>query len=164
MAGPIWVFDTSALIDIKSQPRESREAILVRLSQLAGKGRLRMPKQVLDELKRVTDVILEWALTVESKVTSDQPTLDDVKTVLSGVPSILDSTKDAGAEEADPYVLALALTLKQTGGDVRIVTQESKDVQPMPGKPARMSLNTAAGIMAIPSVPLRGFLHVEGMS
>lgn len=164
MAGPIWVFDTSALIDIKSQPRDKRDVIFAKLSQLADEGRLRMPKQVVEELKRVADAVLEWAHSVETKTTVEQPTLDDVRAVLAAVPTILDYTKESGVEEADPFVLAQALTLKQSHGDVRIVTQENKDVLPMTGKPSRTSLSTAAGILAIPSVPLRGFLHVEGIA
>lgn len=164
MASPVWVFDTSALIDIKSQPRDKRDAIFAKLSQLADEGRLRMPRQVVDELARVADAVHEWAESVDSKTTTDQPTFAEVKAVLSAVPSVLDHTKEAGAEEADPYVLAQAVKLKQHHHDVRIVTQENKDVLPMAGKPSRTSLSTAAGILAIPCVPLRGFLHVEGIA
>ena len=60
-------------------------------------------------------------------------------------------------DEADPYVLAMARQIKLRGGDVRIVTQETKD------SPDKTSLNTAAGILGIASVPLAGFMHVEGL-
>lgn len=60
-------------------------------------------------------------------------------------------------EEADAYVLALAVGLRRTIADVKVVTNESKDL------PNKMSMSTAAGLLAIPSVPLRGFLHAENI-
>ena len=85
------------------------------------------------------------------------PSLDDVKAVLAVVPKVLDPKKDAGVEEADAYVLALAVGLRRTIADVKVVTNESKDL------PNKMSMSTAAGLLAIPSVPLRGFLHAENI-
>jgi hypothetical protein len=157
MPGPVWVFDTSGLIEIKSQPREKRPLLLQRLSSLVKDGRVRMPTQVVVELQRYADWVHEWSLDVQGIACSGSPSMDDVKDVLAIVPKILDRKKDAGVDEADPYVLAMARQIKIRGDDVRIVTQETKD------KGDKMSLNTAAGILGIPSVPLTGFLHVEEM-
>jgi hypothetical protein len=158
MAGPVWVFDTSGLIEIKSVPREQRPAVFARLSELVKAGRLRMPTQVVAELERYADAVHEWAVDVQGIACSGSPTLDDVKAVMAVVPKILDPRKVGGVDEADPYVLALARHIKQQGDDVRIVTQETKD------KSDKMSLNTAAGILGIASVPFAGFLHVEELS
>jgi hypothetical protein len=158
MAGPTWVIDTSALIDIRNLPRDRRPALNQAMTNLVISGRLRSPKQVVDELKRVSDATLEWALSVETKAVEDSPTLDEVKATLALVPDVLDPEKDSGADEADPYVLAMALKLKEAGVDARVVTQETKD------RPTKTSLNTAAGIVGVPSVPLAGFLRVEGIS
>ncbi len=155
MPGPLWVFDTSALIAIKSLPREKRPAVLEALSRLVKEGRLRMPDQVVAELERYSDAVQEWAVEVQGIACSGSPTLDDTKDVLAIVPKILDPKKDAGVDEADPYVLAMARQIRLQGGEVRIVTQETKD------NPEKMSLNTAAGILGIASVPLAGFMHVE---
>lgn len=138
-------------------PREIRPKILAALTALVQSGRLRMPKQVVDELKRGKDEVLSWALTVESDSTADSPTMEEVKAVLAVVPDILDPQKDSGADEADPYVLAMAVKWKAGGDDVRLVTQETKD------KPGKTSLNTAAGMLAVPCVPLAGFIRVEGI-
>jgi hypothetical protein len=73
-----------------------------------------------------------------------------VQRVLAVVPSVLDADKDTGVEEADPYVLALASQLHNQGKEVRIVTEDARDTQ--------MSLRTAAGLLGIPSVPLKAFL------
>lgn len=152
------MFDTSGLIEIKSLPREERPKLLAQLSKLVKEGRVRMPNQVVVELERYADWIHEWALEVQGIACSGSPSMEDVKDVLAVVPKILDPKKDAGVDEADPYVLAMARQIKMRGDDVRVVTQETKD------KGDKMSLNTAAGILGLASVPLAGFLHVEGMS
>lgn len=158
MPGPIWVFDTSALIDIRNLPRDERPKVLAALTALVQQGRVRMPKQVVDELKRGNDALLDWAVTVEHQAAEGAPTLQEVKAVLAVVPDILDPAKDSGVDEADPYVLAMAVKLKALDHDARLVTQETKD------KSDKTSLNTAAGMLAVPCVPLRGFLRVEGIS
>jgi hypothetical protein len=63
--------------------------------------------------------------------------------------------KESGVDEADPYVLALAVKLRLEGHDARVVVQEVKDT------PKKLSLNTACGMLGIPSVPLRGLLRAE---
>ena len=73
------------------------------------------------------------------------------------MPNALDPSEDPGAEEADPCVLAAARKLRDEGFDARIVTQESRDT------PTKMSLNTAAGVLGVPSTPLRGLLAAEGI-
>jgi len=84
--------------------------------------------------------------------------LDEVKLILAVVPTVLDPDKDTGVEEADPYVLALAVRLRDGGSDARIVTEEKNDTL------RKMSLRTAAGLVGVPSVPLRAFLQFEGIS
>ena len=69
----------------------------------------------------------------------------------------LDPDKDTGAEEADPYVLAMALRFRAEGKDARVVTQENKE------SPRKMSLGTAAGMLGLASVPLEAFLEFEGI-
>jgi hypothetical protein len=93
--------------------------------------------------------------TQEGKATEHAPSLEEVKAVLAAVPKVLDPDKDTGAEEADPYLLALAVRLRAEGKDARIVTEEIRDT------PRKMSLNTACGLVGVPSVPLKAFLHFE---
>ena len=88
--------------------------------------------------------------------------IEDVSiTQITGGSSIrfyLDAEKDGGAEEADPYILGMALKLKNAGfKDVRVVTEENKDT------PRKTSLRTAAGVLGLASVPLRAFLNLEGI-
>lgn len=118
------------------------------------------PRQVVDELARVADPAgpdqqYLWAKQNQLTACQNDPSLELVKAVLAVVPRVLDPDKDAGAEEADPYLLAKALDLRQAGKDARIVTEEKNDT------PRKMSLRTAAGLLGIPSVPLRAFLEFE---
>ena len=130
------------------------------LGALVNAGRLVFPKQVVEELKRGADpkspdAQYNWAKTHESKAVEPAPSLDHVKHVLSVVHRVLDPDKDTGVEEADPYLLAMAVRLRLEGRDARIVTEEKNDM------PRKLSLSTAAGLLGVPSVPLRAFLEFE---
>jgi len=121
------------------------------------------PAQVVEELKRgadpsAPDQQLLWAKRHKAEATQDQPTFEEVREVLSQVPTVLDPDKDSGTEEADPYVLAMTPHIRSFGKDGRIVTEEVRDY------PRKMSLNTAAGLLGIPSVNLAAFLGFEKIS
>lgn len=159
MATPTWVFDSSSIIEIKSATSYGdRPHVFAAMGRLVAQGRLRFPVRVLDELSRHRDQAQEWAKTHVAAASEGEPTLQEVKDVLAVVPDIIDPEKDAGVDEADPYVLAMAARIRAAGIDARIVTQESKDT------PTKLSLNTAAGVLGIPSVPLKGFLRAEDIS
>lgn len=163
MADPIWVMDTSSLIAIKSLPHGERDKVFAGLSALVAGGRLFFPREVLSALKRDSgdkrspDRPCLWALGVESDA-CQSPTLEEVRAVLGIVPDILDPAKESGADEADPYVLALARKLREQGHDARVVTEETKNYL------RKLSLNTACGMLGIPSVPLLGLLRAEGLT
>ena len=163
MAEPVWVVDTSSIIWIKSSiPRPQRAHVFQALTELVASGRLVFPSQVLKELKRDSgalppDAACQWASSVEGTACVDGA-LDDVKAILALVPDILDPRKDSGVDEADPYVIAVAMRLRTDGRDARVVVQETKDT------PTKLSLNTACGMLGIPSVPLLGMLRTEGIS
>ncbi|OFW01810.1 MAG: hypothetical protein A3I61_05545 [Acidobacteria bacterium RIFCSPLOWO2_02_FULL_68_18] len=164
MALPVWVVDTSALIEIKSfVPRLRRAHVFTAFTAMVAAGRLRFPVQVVHELKRDVeghppDQACTWALSVETAACNVAASYEEVKAVLAVVPDVLDSMKESGVDEADPYVLALAVRLHAEGHDARVVVQETKDT------PKKLSLNTACGMLGIPSVPLLGLLRAEGIS
>jgi hypothetical protein len=127
---------------------------------LVESGRLVYPKEVVVELERVADprspdAQYAWAKQFESIATARAASLEDVKTILAVVPDVLDADKDLGPDEADPYILAYAVRLRNGGNDARIITEEKNDT------PRKMSLNTAAGLLGLASVPLRAFLQFE---
>ena len=160
-ANIVWIIDTSSIAQIRrsiTNPRKS--AVFDQLGQLVSNGRLVFPDQVVEELERAADPTSPdqqflWAKKHREKAIRNQPTLDGVKEVLSVVPMVLDPDKDSGAEEADPYILAMAVLLRGTGVDARVVTEEVRDY------PKKMSLNTAAGLLGVPSVNLMALLGFE---
>jgi Domain of unknown function (DUF4411) len=158
----IWVIDTSSIIAVRrlglDNSRKSR--VFGHMGELVLSGRLVYPKEVVEELERFVDPRspdeqFKWARTHEAKACARAPTLERVKEVLEKVSSVLDPDKDSGVEEADPYILAMACQLLAEGNDVRLVTEEKADT------PRKMSLNTAAGLLRLPSVPLKAFLAFE---
>jgi rRNA maturation endonuclease Nob1 len=146
----IWVIDTSSVIEIRRSVENSKKAhVFSQMGTLVNGGRLVFPKQVVDELERAADTQspdaqYKWAKQNEGKATECTPSLDEVKEVLRNVPKVLDPDKDIGAEEADPYVLAVAVRLHAEGKDARIVTEETKDM------PRKTSLRTAAAYSDYP--------------
>lgn len=167
MAAPVvWVIDTSSICEVRRLPNvgsSQRTAILAGLTALVEQGTLVYPPEVVDELARhadpdAPDPQFKWAKDNAPLATPNATcTLDQTKAILAVVPEVLDPAKDSGAEEADPYVLAAAQKLRASGTDARVVTQETKD------SAGKMSLSTAAGILGIPSVPLRGLLLATGI-
>lgn len=164
MPPPVWVVDTSSIIHIKSAVSNAdRERVFEALSALVAEGRLFFPRAVLAELKRDLsdkrrlDAPCAWAMKVEAEACKISITLAEVKAVLAIVSDIMDPAKESGVDEADPYVLALAVKLRGDGHDARVVTEETKD------SPKKLSLNTACGILGVPSTPLRGLLRAAGV-
>jgi hypothetical protein len=164
LVGVVWVIDTSSICEVRRATTVAvRKKTFAGLTQLVNDQRLVYPSEVLDELERNTDLKnpdeqYEWAkanaTVAHARAVCD---LDDVKSVLAEVPTILDPEKESGVEEADPYVLAVARKLRASAVDARVITQESKDT------PTKMSMSTAAGILGIPCVPLKAFLAAESI-
>ena len=168
VAVQIFVIDTSSIIQVRRLANATTvqvTSIYSRLEDLARDHGLLFPRQVLEELgrfailpKKVADLPLEWARRVAEDAMRIQPSLDLVREVLDRVPSVLDFAKTDPVDEADPYVLALALQLGREGKRVRVVTEERID------NPTKMSMATAAGILELPCVPVHGLLALLGAS
>ncbi|MGA9390877.1 MAG: DUF4411 family protein [Candidatus Sulfotelmatobacter sp.] len=159
----IWVFDTSSIIEIRRSIENTRkQGVFNSMSTLVVAGRLVFPIEVVKELERFADPKLPdaqylWAKEHEEMAKAQSPSFEEVKDILSIVPDVLDPDRDSGEEEADPYVLAVARRLRSGGGDGRVVTQETKDT------PRKISMNSACGLLGMPSVPLTIFLRFEGI-
>jgi len=157
----IWVIDTSSVAEIRRSIQNTQKVnVFAQLATLVRESRLFYPKQVVIELERWTDTKspdaqFQWAKQNEALACRDAPSLDAIKLILAIVPTVLDPDKDTGVEEADPYLLARAVGLREQGTEARIVTEEKNDT------PRKMSLRTAAGLVGVPSVPLRAFLQFE---
>lgn len=158
------MIDSSSLMDIKSKTsNEVRPTLYARLTFLAGEGRIRLPREVVDEMKRGAqprhrDEALEWVVAREAQICGVEPTVEELRAIMQEVGDVVDHEKDSGEDDADPYVLALAVKLQAGGLRVRVVTEDRKDRQ------RKVSLTTAAGILGVPCVPLSGFMRAEGIS
>ncbi|MBI4470943.1 MAG: DUF4411 family protein [Acidobacteria bacterium] len=158
----VAVFDTSSIIEIRRSIQNSRKAVVFEaLAQLVRDGRLHFPKEVLKELERRADpenpdqqVI--WAKRTVSLAAGCPVPFETVRDVLRRVPRVLDPDKQ-GVDEADPYILALAIELQKVGKQVIVVTEENRET------PTKMSLRTAAGILLLPSIPLVAYLESMGI-
>ena len=154
--------DTSSITEVRRRmSREDQRKVYQSLTTLVNANHLVFPVQVKNELKRWAsptgdDPPLQWTESVEDRAASN-PEWATVAEVLAQVPEVLDPDKTAGAEEADPYVLARALELKRNGRDVTIITEEKTN------KPRKLSLSTAAGILKLPAVTMLPFLKSQGL-
>lgn len=164
IATDFWVFDTSSIIEVRRLiPRAERRAVFDKLTNLVNADALVYPPQVLPELARLTnpkstdpDMPQVWAKRNQVRATRYSLLLEEAKAILAVVPRIIDPEK-AGVEEADPYVLALAVHLAEQGHRVTVITEERRDY------PAKMSLNTACGRFRLPCLPLEAFLEERGI-
>lgn len=154
-----WVIDTSSLLSIRETfGRAGEGKVFLALTALVSKGSLFFPPQVYEELERGRnskeagkDPAFDWVKRVRSTA-EKRADFDIVKEVLAVAPELIDPDKPY--EQADPYVLAVALDIRGLGFDVTVVTDDNRD------KPGKTSLATASGMMGIPSVPLMGFSRV----
>ncbi|NYZ78672.1 DUF4411 family protein [Candidatus Micrarchaeota archaeon] len=107
----IYVADSSALIEIQRKyPNDVFKTLWDNLSSLADEDRIIAPKQVLDEINRFVreDYLKTW--TAAHKSIFKEPTtanIQKVAEILARFPKLIDSSSEF--EQADPYVIALAL-------------------------------------------------------
>jgi Domain of unknown function (DUF4411) len=160
----IWVIDTSSIAQVRRSIENAKKpGVFAKMGALVQCGRLLYTKQVVAELERVADPASPdpqylWAKLHEAAACQPVPSLAEIKAVLAAVPSVLDPDKDSGAEEADPYLLAVAVQLRVQAKDSRIVSEEIRET------PRKTSLRTAAGLLGVPSVSLKAFLEFEGIA
>ncbi len=110
------------------------------------------PPQVLKELLRVgPDVAHKWAKKNETKATRYGPLYNSITPILARVPNLIDHTK-SGEDQADPYIIAVGIALRNEGHAVTIITNDTTN------KPLHTALSSAAGLFGFPSVPMALFL------
>lgn len=154
----VWIIDTCSIIEIRRcVPKGHQAHVYAALTKLVVAGDLVFPREVYGELKRDNtpdrvDPPFEWATKNVEVAARHGTDFEAVKSALARTPKVLDHEKPAGADEADPYVLALALKLKSAGHETTVITEERKD------RPQKMSLNTACGLHRLFCVPIMAFL------
>lgn len=164
----MYVIDTSSIIAvIDDVPRNRRPALFRALSELVQQDQLLFPREVFKELDRATnkrkpDEAFIWAHSNKASAVRIAPSQDNLREVLSHPQAklVLDPDK-TGVEEADPYVLALAMDLRDSGHiaqDVVVVTQETRD------RPSKLSMATACGLLRLYRIPLLGLVAELNLS
>jgi rRNA maturation endonuclease Nob1 len=166
-----YVVDTSALIAIEDNGQQINQAdgrkVYARLTELASQGSAVYPKQVVTELERYsapdskdTDAPYQWAKANEEQA-SRVVGYDEVKKVFEEHPQIervVDHKKTSGVEDADPYVIALALRLQREGKRVVVLTNDYID-----HPTGKLSVASACGLLNIVPLRLRPFAAQQGL-
>jgi hypothetical protein len=164
MPDPVSVIDSSSILEVRRKVvRADQPAVFQQLTQIVQRCQLVFPKEVLAELERwsnpnpdTPDLPLNWALSNASHATRIEVPFDTLKDIISRVSDIFDPEK-SGVDEADPYVLALAMHLKSQGVTVTVLTEERKD------RPKKVSMNTACGELGLICLPMERFLRINGI-
>lgn len=167
----VWVADTCALIEVRRCVKtddgkhvSAQKEVFAKLGKLVEIQRLVWPKEVHDELKIGNEKLKDPTQDLPFKFVEKHKDHGCKKTDLEVVSelmrdSLVKRVLDPNAEddEADIYVLSLALALKRLQGDIGVLTQERKDL------PRKCSVSTACGHLGIVCMPMPAFLHREGI-
>jgi len=161
----IRVIDTSSIIEVRRRvPHGNQRAVFQKLDELVATGTLVYPIQVVTELEAqydpksaTPDLPYDWVKRNQKMATRHGYLFDRVREVLQHPQAkfVLDPEK-VGTEEADPYILGLALHLKEQG-DVTVLTEETRD------RPDKLSLNSACGLLRIYCLRIVPFLAQQGI-
>jgi Domain of unknown function (DUF4411) len=161
----LWVIDTSSIIQIKQVvPRTDWKTVFGDLSNMVSTGSLVFPKQVVGELanykvSRGYDRPYDWAKKNEQRATRHGELFAELTDVMSHpiAKRVCDVSKAMGPEEADPYVLALAMHLKKDGQTVTVLAEESKST------PHKLAIGQACGALRLYSMKIDVFLIDRGI-
>ena len=154
----IWVIDSSALIDAKKIISVSNQwKAFKKLEQMAMNGNIALPRQVINEVSRIThpDLPGAWAVGIRGllryPLDADHQHLDHV---MKTAGEVVDTNKMH--EDADPWVLALACQLQSTGSIVCVVTVDTVDRN-------HISMTTACELLSLNWCSAREFLNPCGI-
>ncbi len=157
----VWILDTSGLVDFKKLIRvDDQWAAFKQFEQLANDGGLAMPRHVITETSEIDhpDMPGAWAAGMRRQLQHPlDPAVDPwLLKVMAETAAVVDQSKET--EEADPYVVALALQLADAGCCVAVVTSDVVDRMPI-----KIALATACAHFAIDVVSPRDFLIEQGI-
>jgi hypothetical protein len=126
-----YIIDTSSLINLaRWNPIDIYITVWKKLDDIVSDGRLISPEAVLEEISQGSDDLHRWAMSRKKMfkpLTSSQMKI--VADILQVYPSLIDPDKEI--EDADPYVIALALnrnprpTLEEVSRERIVVSDES---------------------------------------
>src|ERR1044071_7515938 len=168
-AETIYVIDTSSVTEIRRQfsqlSRSDLRALYEKLSPLVNNETLLFPIQVYRELeygnvnlkgKGPDDAPFEWIRQHKHHAISDTELFDHVRRVLEITPNLVDSDKVHGADEADPWVVGLALSVIESGSRATVITEDRRD------RLNKTSIQSACGLLNVPAIFVVEFLQHKG--
>ncbi|MDE0115680.1 MAG: DUF4411 family protein [bacterium] len=155
----VWIVDSSALIKAKTIVAVNNQwASFKHLEQMVIDGRIALPRQVIKEMSEIAhpDLPGAWAPGVRGSL---QHPLDADYEHISHVMSVAGDVVDVNkaSEDADPWVLALALQVRGDGHSVCIVTED------IVGR-NRISIATACDRLGIQWCRMRTFFEHCGIA
>jgi hypothetical protein len=166
----LFVIDTSSIIEprrlLSRETAAERNRVYRALGALVEEGRLFFPSQVYEELERwhdvgeAEDLPFEWACAFKGRATA-AATPDElfvaVRAVLNEVDNLVDFDKVSPADDADPWVVGLALHLAQAGHSVSVITEDRSD------RDHKTSMVSACGALELPAMSVRMLLKHLGV-
>ena len=155
----IWVIDSSALIDMKSVvPVSHQWAAFKHLEEMVAQGSLALPRHMINEVVAAMhpDMPGAWAAGMRGfKQHPPEAGFDYLQRVMDVAGDVVDVNK--AGEDADPWVLALALQIKESVlFEVCVVTEDTVDRH-------RISMVTACDRLELRWCTLRDFLGRYGI-
>lgn len=164
----LYVIDTSSIIQprrlLSEEKSAEKDRVFAKLGQLVDDGTLAFPPQVYDELKRYEDEKedrpFEWARKFKEQAmlgVSTDDLLAAVARVVEVVENLVDYDKPSPVDDADPYVVALALHLAESGRVVTVITEDRND------RADKTSMQSACALLGLPALTIRVFLKHSGI-
>lgn len=126
--GDVWILDSSAAINFKSVPIDRQWEVGERLLALVRQGLLQFPEPVHYELTapeviQHPDVPGAWAARAWQLMSpKPSPDPETIKEVLGSHPELVEG--DARFDQADPYVVALALEHARSSYSVTVIADD----------------------------------------
>jgi hypothetical protein len=154
----VWILDTSCLVETKLVISVSDQWKTFKLlEEMVRSGEIAMPRQVIREISDIDhpDLPGAWAPGVRDVQCHPlDPSWDCVQRVMAEAGDVVDPNKTE--EDADPYVIALALHLQQAGLDVSVVTEDHVDH-------SYIAVTTACDRLSVTHCSTREFLAKIGI-
>ena len=122
----IYFVDTNEWINLnRHYPKEVFSGLWENIENLISEGRILSPNEVLDEIKRGHDELVEWCRTHRTMFLNTDKLIGQVQKILKEHPTLVNP--NARYESADPYLIALAASYKDNilGQSPIIVTDEN---------------------------------------
>ena len=163
----VYVIDTSSIIEIRRRMSQATlpelKSVFEKLGTLVDGGTLLFPQQVYGELEQgnknlggADDAPFEWIHAHRGQAVKDTKLFAQVRRVLEVAPNLVDKEKISGPDQADPWVVALALSLVEGGRAVTVITEDRND------RLDKTSVQSACGLLGIPAMSITAFLQHKG--